>query len=48
MDGLFFGYTGLLAPIALWGNSMATSGLFWCFYISVCAFVSATYGREQR
>ena len=48
MDGLFFGYTGLLAPIALWGNSMATSGLFWCFYIGVCAFVSATYGREQR
>ena len=36
LDGFFGGYTGLIAPYPLLGNSLATYGAFWLLYIGIC------------
>lgn len=37
LDGFFGGYTGLIAPYPLLGNSFATYGVCWLLYVGICA-----------
>lgn len=36
LDGFFCGYTGLIAPFPLLGNSFITYGLCWLIYFGIC------------
>lgn len=36
LDGLAGGFSGLLAPVPLLGNSFITLGIFWVVYIAIC------------
>lgn len=36
LDGFFGGYTGLIAPYPLLGNSFVTYGLCWLTYLGIC------------
>lgn len=46
-DGLIGGFSGLIAPVPLLGNSLFTYGLYWIVYISVCGTACMVMARKK-
>ena len=47
LDGLLGGYSGMLAPLPLLGNSYLRYGLFWLVYLAACGAVSIFVQKKK-
>lgn len=47
VDGLFGGYSGMIAPVPMLGNSFFTFILYWTIYITICVTVGFIAGRKK-
>ena len=48
LDGLLGGFSGLLAPIPMLGNSFITFGLYWVIYIAICIAVDVLIEKKNK
>lgn len=46
LDGFVGGFSGLLAPIPMLGNSLMTFALYWVIYIAVCIAANLAIARK--
>lgn len=46
LDGLLGGFSGLLAPVPMLGNSFITFGLYWVIYIAICIAVDVLIAKK--
>ena len=46
LDGLLGGFSGLLAPIPMLGNSFITFGLYWIIYVAICIVVDILIAKK--
>ena len=48
LDGLLGGFSGLLAPIPMLGNSFITFGLYWIIYIAICVVADVLITKRKE
>ena len=48
LDGILGGFSGLLAPLPMLGNSFVTFALFWLFYFTLCIVTELAIAKAEH